>query len=204
MRNPVLLFIIWFFFFLMELLFPWQFHGILIRPIFSYLVLGYVFFHLPIFSSLLFAGSAFVIESSFSFHGTYSLIPLFALFGVIFTLRKKTFRENLGSETLWVFLIAMGSQIFIESLLGFTLPWRPGEGGIVFFIYLVLQFLLVVLLYWVLKEPGELWEDRLLAFRAKSGQLNLFEARQLKTFKRRSSFKIQRRIRKRFGLDARW
>ncbi len=204
MKNPFLLAIVWIFFFLIEILFPWQWEGLSIRPAFSYVILGYVFFHLPLITSLFFAGLAFVFQSSFSAHGVYSLLPLSALLGTVAILRKKTFRENLGAETLWVFLVVMGSSIFTQSLLGLSFPWNQAKEGAVFLIFLTIHFFLAVLLYWLLEEPGALWEERLLAFRAKSGQLNLFEARQLKASRRPSPFKVQRRIRKRFGLDARW
>jgi len=205
MKNPFLLFILWLFFFLFEILFPWDLGGVSMKPFGSYYVLGYALFVLPFLSSLLFGAAVFWIQSSYS-HDPLSLLMIIALlYGGVFWVRRKTFSENLGARAITVFVVLFVGIYLLSGLQKGALFFPTFRSTLWGFAFLqwVINFVWAIFLFWLLEEPGAVWEDRFFSFRAKKGQLHLFEARHLRKI-HRSPFKIQRRVRRRFGFKDSW
>jgi len=205
MKNPFLLFFIWLLFFLLEILFPWEFAGVSLKPFGSFFLLGYAFFILPLLPSFLFAALAFAIQSSYS-NTPFQLLFLITVIGLaVFWLRRKTFSENLAAKAIAVCLVLFLGLYSWEALDqgSVSSPFLNISAVSILIIQGIVTLTWAIFLFWLLEEPGSLWEERLLSFRAKKGQLHLFEARHLRQIKR-SRFRVQARVRRRFGLRDSW
>ena len=206
MKNPFLIAIVWFVCFLLEIGLSWGRPGNFFVPWSSLFVLGYAFFRLPALESFCLASLAFLFQSAFSASPPFFSVGLFLLYGVVWALRRKTFSDNLLAKATAVFLIIAAMRLAFPFLTGRGLPsenlfsWGSG----LLLIYLSLNFILAVLFFWLLEEKGEIAEERWFTLKAKRGQLNLFDARELKRDNARATFKIQKRVRKRFGLQDSW
>jgi hypothetical protein len=204
MKNPFLLGIFWLFFFVLETSLPWEIKGISIKLLGSYFVLGYIFYALPGFSSFILASLVFIIQSSFTATIYSPLLVISSLYFWIFWIRRKTFSDNLASQAVMVLFIVLLNLNLIDLFRG---TFNPFQGFrvisiLIYASYLMANLFLGLFLFWWFQERGVLLEEKLLAFHAKKGQLNLFEARHLKNHRRK--FKIQRRVRRRFGLKESW
>jgi hypothetical protein len=211
-KNPFLLFAVWLLLFSAEIFFPWRMGETSLRPYGSYFVLGYVFFTLPPLSALLFAAGAFLFQSSYTTSHWGPFIFVFSLYLWVEGLKRKTFSENIAARGFAVFLSVFLNIWLLEELSGFGLFRGPENFSLHFFLsvrtlfeglFLLGNLFLSVLIFWILEEKGILWEETLLAFRARKGQLNLFEARHLRKM-RKKGMRTQKRIRRRFGLQDSW
>ena len=205
MKNPFFIFAFWLLFFLLEILFPWEIAGVSFKPYGSFFVLGYAFFILPLFALLLFSAIVFVIQSSYSYD-PLQLLFLMGLLGlVVFWVRRKTYSENLGARAMTVFFTRFLGFYFWEAIhdRSFFILATLFKSSPSLLLQGLVNFVGAIVIFWILEEPGSIWEERFFSFRAKKGQLHLFEARHLRRT-RRSPFKVQRRIRRRFGLRDSW
>jgi len=189
----------------MEILFPWDLGGVSMKPFGSYYVLGYALFVLPLLPSLLFGAGVFWVQSSYSHDPLSLFLLILLLYGGVFWVRRKTFSENLGARAITVF-VALFLSLYLLSRFqrgSLSLPPLPWAVWVFLFLQAIVNFVWAIFLFWLLGEPGAVWEERLFSFRAKKGQLHLFEARHLRKG-RPSLFKVQRRIRRRYGFKDSW
>ncbi len=207
MKNPFLIAFIWLLCFLLELGLSWGRPGSFFVPWGSLFVLGYAFFRLTALESFGLASASFIFQSAFSSSPPYLSAGVFLLYGAVWGLRRKTFSDNLFAKAWAVFSIVAAFRLVFPLLSGrgpfsdagvFSLGWAG------MLPYLSLNFVWAVLLFWLLQEKGEIAEERWFTLKAKRGQLNLFEARELKRAKVRQAAKSQKRVRKRFGLQDSW
>jgi|GEM_PF-2815684 len=203
MKNPFLIGAIWFLCFLLEVGLSWGRPTSFLAPWGSFFVLGYAFFRLPALHAFCLASLSFLFQSAFSASPAVLSIGIFFLYGMVWGLRRKTFSDNLLAKASAVFLGTAAFQFLLTLFQSSLKAVFLGNAGLSMF-YFVLNFLFAVFLFWVLEEKGEIAEERWLTQRAKRGQLNLFEARELKKTKVRGEFKIQKRVRRRFGLEESW
>ncbi|MBL7685660.1 MAG: hypothetical protein JNK65_06475 [Deltaproteobacteria bacterium] len=204
MKNPFLLFIFWLLSFLLEISFAWEFAGISFRPWGSYFILCYIFFTLPLIESLLLLALAFLFHNSFSSMEVLFLFQGSILIFLIHFIRRQTFTDHGFARAILVYCLVLG--------VAYVLPvttihdWSLTEvwGGLRSIPEVLMNLFLCLYLLWWLEERGGLLEEKLFSFRAKKGQLDLFEARHLQANSFRKRFKVQRRIRRRFGFDRKW
>jgi hypothetical protein len=202
----------WLLFFSAEFFFPWRAGEMSLKPYGSYFVLGYVFFALPPLSSFVFAVGAFLIQSSYSTSLWGPFVLVFGLYVWVEGLKRKTFSGNIAARAFAVFFGLFCTVWLLEEFSGFGVFRSPG--GFSFRSFLRIQafwegmvllgnLFLSILIFWILEEKGILWEEALFAFRARKGQLNLFEARHLRRTGKRGE-RRQKRVRRRFGLQDPW
>src|SRR4029434_1042242 len=125
MKHPVLIGVVWFLFFLLGVGLSWGRPGSFFVPWGSLFVLGYAFFRLAALESFCLASLAFLFQSAFSASPPLLSAGIFLLYCAVWSVRRKTFSDNLLAKAFAVFLATAGLKVLFPLLTGAS-PFPKG------------------------------------------------------------------------------
>lgn len=202
MKNSFLLFVLCFFSVLLALLFSGQTgfgNSFLYLPC---LLLAYVFYHSSLWLSLGTAAFQIGILSAYTGEAKEWSVFVLLLYGAVFLFRRKVLRPHFLQKVLYVFVCVSLFLVFLQKEIGFAS--HAYRFWISFFIGLCFDFLFSVFVWWLLEEGGARLEEKYFPSKDSDGQLKLFTVQQLRATQKASAHRLQKRVRRRFGLKEGW
>jgi len=201
MKNYFLLFSAWMLATLLALGFPAQAGFANIAGYLPLLVLAYIFYYSSPWMSLGMASLMVAVDSAYGDSFRALSLFLLLLYGATAFFKRRALRPSLVKKAAWAFLWLSGFQAYLlrhEDLPHGLGGWM-GQGGLI-----ALAFVACCVAWWVLEKPAALIEERFFPDPHKDAQLDLFTVRQLKISGKASPLRLQKRIRRRFGLKDTW
>lgn len=202
MKNPLLLFIVWMLTFLGSgVFFSTPFSAM---PLWlSFYVLAYIYYFLNLESVILLGSVTWFLTSLYSSHAFELLLFWIVFYLGIHFFKKRTLRPSILAKSAFSFVCLLLFYLFLQD-------WALFEAK-VFLIFLakniisfLINFICGILMWWILEEKGSLIEEKYFSSKMSAGQLDLFSVRDFRIARKSSRVKLQKRIRRRFGLKDGW
>lgn len=166
-----------------------------------FIVVAYIFYYGSAWMSLGMIGLFMLTVSAFGGNFDVLTLVLSFLYFAILLFKRHTLRPRMVKKVAWAFFCIGIFYAYLQR--GFwefsgIQEWMKAAGWLCF------NFSVCVLIWWFLEYPGYLIEERFFPSDDKDRQLDLFTVRQAKISGKLYPMKIQKRIRRRFGLKDGW
>lgn len=202
MKNPLLLFIVWLFTFLGSgIFFSTPFSAM---PLWlSFYVLAYIYYFLNLESVILLGSLTWLLTTLYSSHAFELLLFWIVFYIAIHLFKKRTSRPSILAKSTFSFVCLLIFYLFLQGGALFE-----AKAFSVFLakniISFSINFICGIMMWWILEEKGSLMEEKYFSSKVSQGQLDLFSVRGFRVARKSSQVKLQKRIRRRFGLKDGW
>lgn len=164
-------------------------------------IISYIFYYCSASMSLGMIALFIAIASVYSNRTDELSLFLPLLYFAILLFKRKSLRPSLFKKTAWAFFCI---GFFFAYIQRHSLNPNTSLQWLVNASYLCFNFGFFICVWWFLQVPGAIFEESIFPNQVGGKQLDLFTVRQAKISGKLYPMKLQKRIRRRFGLKDGW